>query len=93
MKEDYKLDLDESEKVAKIDRNTYGLRAKGVKTGKREDGKFKYVYMPQIEVNHKMSFIEDKSYASGFVECETEEEAINIAQLERNRLLDRQRGR
>lgn len=71
MNEDYKVDLEENEKV-KVDKNKYGDRAKGNRVGKFVNGKFKYVYFAQIQVNGAMKNIDDTPYA-------TEKEAEDVA--------------
>lgn len=92
MNEDYKLDLDDNEKVAAVDKNHYGQRIKSMKIGRHTDGKFEYIFLPQIEVNGTMCTIKEDGTQSGCIECTTKDEALTVAELERVKIIDRQRG-
>lgn len=82
MNEDYKVDLEENEKV-KLDKNRYGNRAKAAKVGKFVDGKFTYVYVAQIQVNGAMKNVDDINYA-------TEKEAQDVADVTLKNLKEQQ---
>ena len=91
MNEDYKVDLDDNEKAVKIDKNHYGLKIKALKIGRHADGKFGYIFLPQVEVNGTMCTIKEEGTQSGCIECDTRDEALHIAEIERNRIIDRQK--
>lgn len=61
------------------DKNIYGEKIKAFKLGRYEDGKFRYIYLPQIEVNGKMCCISDNSTKSTSIEKDTKAEAIKEA--------------
>jgi hypothetical protein len=59
--------------------NSYGDKVDTVKIGRYEDGKFKYIHIPRIEVNGEMCGIHDETTKSKFVEFDDKKEAIQTA--------------
>ena len=91
MNEDYKVDLDDNEKAVKIDKNHYGLKIKALKIGRHADGKFGYIFLPQVEVNGTMCTIKEEGTQSGCIECESKILALKTATTERERIIERQK--
>lgn len=59
--------------------NRYGNKVDAYRIGRHEDGKFKYVYLPRIEVNGEMCGIHDEGTKSKCVEFDDRAEATETA--------------
>jgi hypothetical protein len=59
----------------------YGDKVNAIRIGRYDDGGFKYVYLPLIEVNNEMCSIDDDSTVSGCIECENKSQAIKTAKV------------